>query len=246
MDEKKCTKCGETKPLDEFNVHSMGKFGRRSQCRKCLHRKYMDARGEILAKQAAYRDAHRAEKIARDRAYYWRTRGERLARQREYREENLDVIRERDRAWRAANIDKKREMDRAYYRVNADQIKARMRERGSHWAGGYRTRCRALGLDPVVEDFTKPDVIERYGDSCFYCDTGAFEQLDHYVPVKDGGPHTLDNVRPSCANCNLAKSDLDPDEWLAEQAALDDLTPDELDDLIDAEIDRWTQPKESK
>ena len=36
------------------------------------------------------------------------------------------------------------------------------------------------------------------------------------------------------------------DEWLAEQAALDDLTEDELEAVIDAEIDRWTQPKESK
>lgn len=29
-------------------------------------------------------------------------------------------------------------------------------------------------------------------------------------------------------------------EWLAEQAQMDALTPDELDDLIDAEIARWT------
>ncbi len=47
-------------------------------------------------------------------------------------------------------------------------------------------------------------------------------------------------VRPSCSGCNLAKGDLDPDEWLAEQAELDDLTEEELDDLIDAEIERWT------
>ncbi|RAI25116.1 HNH endonuclease signature motif containing protein, partial [Rhodoplanes serenus] len=78
-----------------------------------------------------------------------------------------------------------------------------------------------------------------YGDGCAYCETGEFEELEHYTPVKAGGPHTLENVRPSCSACNRAKSDADPEEWLAEQAEFDALTEDEQNALIDAEIAKY-------
>lgn len=35
MPEKKCTKCGETKPLDAFHRHKSSRFGRCSTCRDC-------------------------------------------------------------------------------------------------------------------------------------------------------------------------------------------------------------------
>lgn len=77
------------------------------------------------------------------------------------------------------------------------------------WVNSYQNRAKARGLKPVVEGFTKQDVIERYGDSCHYCTDGAFEELDHHVPVAAGGHHTLGNVRPSCASCNNEKSKAD-------------------------------------
>lgn len=54
----------------------------------------------------------------------------------------------------------------------------------------------------IVEPFTRQDVVERYGDACHWCDAGAFEELDHEPAVRDGGTHTLDDVRPSCMSCN--------------------------------------------
>lgn len=35
MDEKVCTRCGETKPLTEFGRSALGAGGRRSQCKEC-------------------------------------------------------------------------------------------------------------------------------------------------------------------------------------------------------------------
>lgn len=32
---KACTRCGETKPLDEFTAHPKGAQGRRSWCKRC-------------------------------------------------------------------------------------------------------------------------------------------------------------------------------------------------------------------
>ena len=45
-------------------------------------------------------------------------------------------------------------------------------------------------------------LVARYGDACFHCG-GDFEELDHFpIPVSQGGPHALDNCRPSCTPCN--------------------------------------------
>lgn len=71
------------------------------------------------------------------------------------------------------------------------------------WASHYRDRSKRSGHTPVVEIFTLADVLEAYGEVCWHCTDGMFEQLDHYpVPVADGGPHKLENVRPSCEECN--------------------------------------------
>ena len=33
--EKTCTKCGETKSLEEYYKHKAGKYGRRVRCKEC-------------------------------------------------------------------------------------------------------------------------------------------------------------------------------------------------------------------
>lgn len=113
------------------------------------------------------------------------------------------------------------------YRQRCVTREAQRRERGDAWAWAYAYRCKEAGVSPVIEPFSRQDVIDRYSDHCAYCDTGEFEHLDHYVPVSQGGPHTLENVRPSCAKCNLAKWSSDPLEFAASSMAVDD--PDEVD-----------------
>ena len=77
------------------------------------------------------------------------------------------------------------------------------------WKSTYIQRARHYGFDPVVDEFSRADVTRMYGDHCAYCEHGDFEELDHYVPVWEGGQHSIANVRPSCAKCNnrRAKND---------------------------------------
>ena len=94
--------------------------------------------------------------------------------------------------------------DREYHRANPHR----------QWIASYRTRAKHFGFTPVVEEFTREDVILAYGNHCVYCDVGEFEELDHATPVCKGGTHSLGNVRPACAKCNQAKSRVDgcPDD----------------------------------
>ena len=69
----------------------------------------------------------------------------------------------------------------------------------------YIRRCRKYAHRPVVEHFTAQQLVERHGDRCYHCGTGAFECVDHLVCVRVGGLHTLDNTVPCCRERNQRK-----------------------------------------
>lgn len=73
------------------------------------------------------------------------------------------------------------------------------------WERGYRDRAIAFGYEPHIESFTREELIAYWGNGerCIYCD-GPFEHTDHKIPVAWNGPHTIENVVPSCGPCNGA------------------------------------------
>jgi hypothetical protein len=79
---------------------------------------------------------------------------------------------------------------------------------------------RALKKSLPHERFYEKDVLARWGTNCHICNepidfdaprrTGwaGWErglQLDHVIPIKKGGPDTLENVKPAHGICNLRK-----------------------------------------
>ena len=73
MQTKKCSKCGETKSVEEFNKNATGKNGLQSQCGACMaaySRAWRAANPEAKkAYSAAYYTANREAEIARCKAY---------------------------------------------------------------------------------------------------------------------------------------------------------------------------------
>ena len=75
---KRCTKCGEVKLLEFFDLQSKSKDGRRQPCREC-RKKYREEHSEELSKkQMAYYAEHLEEYVE------WR---------REYRARNIETLR---------------------------------------------------------------------------------------------------------------------------------------------------------
>lgn len=109
---------------------------------------------------------------------------------------------ERKRIYAANNAEKERERKRIYREANRDRQRAWMiANPHAAWKGEYRRRAKLYGFTPIVKDFTRPELIARYGDACYHC-SGPFQELDHYpVPVAHGGAHTLDNCKPACKTC---------------------------------------------
>ena len=81
--ERRCTACGEQKPLHEFRAHRKGRFGRRSQCRLCERAKQAQARARDPERFRSYGrrwyDRHREEVLARTTEYRRTARGRQIA-----------------------------------------------------------------------------------------------------------------------------------------------------------------------
>ena len=109
---------------------------------------------------------------------------------REYRAKNLSHVRAVDKLWRDTNPEKRKAKDFTRY----------ARKKNS----------------PVIERLLRQSVLDKWGTNCHICgeaiDLKANRQtnpkglhLDHVIALKNGGHHTLENVKPSHVFCNLSK-----------------------------------------
>lgn len=92
--------------------------------------------------------------------------------------------------------------------ARCELVERRSRRRHESDRARYsRRRARKLGTQ--VEKFTRLEIIERDGATCYLCGRTELADgeihIDHVIPLSRGGTHTRDNVRVACAVCNLRK-----------------------------------------
>lgn len=116
MTEKKCTGCGEVKPLSAYYRSPSGKNGLQSQCKSChsvMNRTYRkNHRVEIAAQRRAFREENRDEINARQRSYYRKNREHIAARAKAYRDANKGKLAEIGKRYRESHREEARERDR--------------------------------------------------------------------------------------------------------------------------------------
>lgn len=99
---RRCSKCKETKPLDDFGNDKKGRLGKSYRCKECA-RKASSAhhyanRDHHNAVQRAWHHANKTKANADSRAYRAAHRDELLAKQKLWRDKNKSTQKERDRA----------------------------------------------------------------------------------------------------------------------------------------------------
>jgi hypothetical protein len=82
-------------------------------------------------------------------------------------------------------------------------------------------------------------VFMRDGRACQLCGTDEGEMhIDHIIPRKSGGDHSLDNLRVLCKLCNLRKGALNEGVFLAKTATppvfLDYISPMQSETMLDS------------
>lgn len=149
---KTCTKCGETKPLDEFYRHKGKADGVQSECKECKRerqrRYYEENRDKVLDYQRRYREENpekvreyerryykrsRNTILERDRQRYWRNRDKELEKNRRYYVENREKELERGRRHREENRDYVRERAKRYAREKRNTLAAMAVNNGNPW-----------------------------------------------------------------------------------------------------------------
>lgn len=234
---KRCSKCGEVKPLDEFHRNKRNKRdGRQSRCRDCqreYNRQWYAANRE--AKREYGRQWHADNRDAR-REYL-----------RQWHADNREAQREYARQWRADNRDYSSQWNANNRATNAARTNAEIAAEQARRHPDGTKRCRRCREELPLSDFSadrsnldglqkvcracnhiRPDVIEYWeahgidADTCVYCG-GPYEHTDHIRPLALGGPDEPWNLAPACANCNLRKSARPTHEWINEFVPADNV-----------------------
>lgn len=182
---KTCTKCKIEKPLDEYHRQKAGKYGRRGECKTCVsvQRAEYNARPEVKARQALLYAENKEGVLSRQAEYRARP---------DVKERNAEYMAGYNAEYYAENRDRERARAAEHYAANPHVT----------WESNARKRAKHYGYTPVIESFTREELIARWGNECFHC-KGEWTELDHWpIPTVRGGHHVIENCRPSCAPCN--------------------------------------------
>jgi 5-methylcytosine-specific restriction endonuclease McrA len=221
MSEKRCSKCKEVKPLEEFAVDRSAKSGRCPSCKAC-QAAYRKQNPDVMRNWRAANQEHIKAYDANYKAS-GKTREVKRRHREKYREQIRLYHREYQRGWREANRERIRWMHfewrlRNPERVNAYTCQRRGKRRDT--CRNYQHRRRALlagsgGRGVNAADIQLMRDVQR--GHCAYCqrDMAVYgEHLDHIIPVTRGGPHEPENCCLACPKCNFSKNNKTPAEWI--------------------------------
>jgi 5-methylcytosine-specific restriction endonuclease McrA len=185
-DTKICSRCNEERlaTTEFFSPRQANYDGLNGICRDCINERY---RLRYHADPEKFRDKTRSYRLSHAQT-----------------PEQKEIAAARTRQWRRDNPERALENDRRKALRNPDLYAQRHLD---------RTRKRQAKLKGVtVSPVERQSVIERHGMWCYLCETAIRQgrgkrglHIDHVIPLERGGPHCMENLRPTHAECNQLK-----------------------------------------
>ena len=167
----------------------------------------------------------KARAAAKARERYALNREKRLAQVNEYRKANLvryaalarlrwstqPEQRKRQQRYREANKARVAEWEKRYKQANPH----------TQAAARHRRRARMLGAGPGLTSAEWAEVLAEFDYRCAYCHKSSDAlELEHMVPLVQGGSNARRNVVPACGDCNRQKGVLNAFEFLSKPRSL--------------------------
>lgn len=127
------------------------------------------------------------------------------------RDHDNDLSRQRIKRYYEKNKEKVRESTKQYRAQHPFEVREWNRQRQQR----RRARERNLRNTFTFEDWEEAK--KEFNGVCAYCGRGGKLTQDHFVPVKDGGGYSADNVLPVCQWCNKSKNARPFADWYKKQ-----------------------------
>lgn len=198
---KLCTGCNRELPATSEYFHKKN-GGFATRCKQCIKEYY----------QRYYNENHervKNEKVEMSREYYDRNKEEVNSRRRKQYKEGTSA--------------KKRYMER-YYLTNKNVIIENRKiyiksDTGKEKQKIYQQIRRARGMNLeanlTMKEWNKCKIY--FENKCAYCGLKTTLTKDHFIPLKNGGEYTINNIIPACKPCNSKKKASDFFEWFPKQ-----------------------------
>lgn len=213
---KRCSRCGDTKPREQFNRQSAAADGLHRWCKSCIRARQLELNPP----------KGRDRNLARNGEKPCLSCGERKPVGEFFKKADAkDGLASRCKACLSAQR-------KAAYRAKADQVRERVRRYRQANAEAIREKERS---DPkrkrrlIERNWTKrgmtPEQIRAafplLAEPCFYCGAapGRRHGIDHVVSETRGGTHDITNLVPCCHACNVSKHAEPLLEWNARRFA---------------------------
>ena len=230
---KRCCTCKQEMPLSDFHKDKRRQDGHKGTCKQCLQllkKQYRQENKEKLAEyyrlyyqankdkliecHLRYAQANKDKVAEYSRRYYQKNKEKIEKTKRKYELANKEEIARKKREYEIANRDRFAER-RSRSRQRRDQAhKVELVERGRRWrqenpdkVREYKRnrRARKRGNGGRVTANEWESVLDRFNGKCAKCGSAENIHMDHVVPLAKGGRHSVDNVQPLCATCNMRK-----------------------------------------
>jgi len=92
---------------------------------------------------------------------------------------------------------------RAHRNATSRAWMARNPDKRRHWRKNTKANRRAKRrLSAHATEAEKANRLEEYNGYCAFCGIRPHEEWEHYIPLSRGGTDTIENLFPSCWDCN--------------------------------------------
>lgn len=222
---KRCTDCGEIKPLDAFAKNRTRRDGHTSQCKACrklyrertvearreYQKKYYEEHAEFLReKSRKYHAEHRDQIVAKFRISYREKIEYHKAYHLRHYAANRETILERDRVRRETHPERQRKYQKAYRATEHGKVKHRLSQSKRRGAKSDSVPLNASEIEAIRTAQTD----KRGRLICWRCGKPIIGEthLDHWIPLAKGGTNDAGNLHYMHPKCNVSKGAKHPTE----------------------------------
>ena len=171
-----------------FSKNKNSKDGLQKVCKDCQKQYYEKNKEKRQEYTKSYVKNNKEKILAQKSEYYFKNK----PRIQKYYKKNIKHISKRNSEWRKNNVKKTRDYSR---------------ERNE----------KMMSLPHTLTEEEWQDTLKEFNYECAYCGEKSDLEKDHFVPVSKDGGYTIDNIVPSCMNCNRSKYNYDFFDWYFNQ-----------------------------